>query len=408
MGHIAKNCRVARRQPGQFGKGGGRGGGNQGAGGNPAAGRACHNCKKVGHYARDCPEPKTEEQRQYHQQRQGQGRGTQQRPGGAGGRPRGQGIHSGQEVQLFQFMLEEIDPTTATTTTTTTTATTATDLFPIPAQPRGYLGHSAVPPPPLGQAQQGVTKPSNGAGSCIANCRLKEQSKGRKSCCALCVEDEHMSQGPWQPSYHSFTMQPGELDSDPTWERPRKWPPRKDTKWERPRKWPPLTDSEGFVTVRSSFRPPLVSPKTSTAGPKTSGNHFEALQESDGVEDDDEKKMSKSAKDGTPTRQPDNPVALRGCKQDPVRAAPGKSAKDGTSAEQPGNPMALRGCKQDSARLAPEPSAPLLALRGCRRSAVRFAAAAAGDKDGTSGDAICKFASAPNARPMRANSRKFA
>ena len=294
-------------------------------------------------------------------------------------------------------MFEEIVPTTATTNTTTTTTTAtraATNLFPIPSSPRGYVGHPTVSPSPLGQTRRGVAnRPVTRAGSCIANCRLKGQSKGRKSCCSLCVEDEHMSQGPWQPSYHSFTMQPGELDSDP----------KRSTRKSKPR-----MDGEGFVTVRPSFRPPLVSPKTSTAGPKTSGNHFEALQESDGVEDDDEKKMSKSAKDGTPTRQPDNPVALRGCKQDPVRAAPGKSAKDGTSAEQPGNPMALRGCKQDSARLAPEPSTPLLALRGCRRSAVRFAAAAAGDKDGTSGGAICKFASAPNARPMRANSRKFA
>ena len=153
-----------------------------------------------------------------------------------------------------------------------------------------------------------------------------------------------MSQGPWQPSYHSFTMQPGELDSDP----------RKST-----RKTKPQMDSEGFVTVRPSFRPPLVGPKTSTVGPKTSGNHFEALQESSGVEDDDdddEKKVNKSAKSGTPAEQPDNPVALRGCKQDPVRAAP-------------------------------EPSTPLLALRGCRRSAVRFATAAAGAKDGISADA---------------------
>ena len=98
-GHIAKNCRVAKRQPGNGGKGGGKGGA---IGANPAAGRACHNCKKVGHYARDCPAPKTEEQRRYHEQQKGQGRGGQ-RPTG-GWRQRGQVMNSTQgngERELF-------------------------------------------------------------------------------------------------------------------------------------------------------------------------------------------------------------------------------------------------------------------------------------------------------------------
>ena len=48
-----------------------------------------------------------------------------------------------------------------------------------------------------------------------------------------------------------------------------------------------------------------------------------------------------------------------------------KSAKDGTPARQL-DPVALRGCTQDPVRAAPEPPTPLVALRGCRRSAAFF------------------------------------
>ncbi len=49
-----------------------------------------------------------------------------------------------------------------------------------------------------------------------------------------------------------------------------------------------------------------------------------------------------------------------------------KSAKDGTPARQLDNPAALRGCKQDPVRAALKPPTPLVALRGCRRSAAFF------------------------------------
>ncbi len=109
-GHIAKDCRVAKRKP--FTRPGGAGGPSTRPGGAAnidavKAGRRCHNCQELGHYKHECKQPP--------KNNAGgggaQGGAQQRRPGG---RPRGQQVNNAEPTnndrQHFNFMFEERSP----------------------------------------------------------------------------------------------------------------------------------------------------------------------------------------------------------------------------------------------------------------------------------------------------------
>ncbi len=277
-GHIAKNCRGPKRQPGQGGgtKGGGKTGGGRGG--------VCHNCKKPGHFARECPEPRTEKHKQFHAKRQGGAGGG---PGGKGSgwRQRGQQVNSTQgsgDRQLFAFLLEEIPtPTAATTTkattkwttmtrtkkaTTTMTTTNRPPSVSLPSAP-GILidpSHRAAPSPRTGTVE------GSHIGETVETCRLKSQRRSRKSC------------RPWNP--HDLMSQvPGQTCGDPSMQ-PRE-PTSALNNAKNMSKEEPCKSGGGVQLASRTGRSPLNPGTVGKLGPdRKLNNTFEVFQEDDSVD----------------------------------------------------------------------------------------------------------------------------
>ncbi len=308
--------------------------------------RRCHNCQELGHYKHECKQPP--------KNNAGGGGaqcGAQQRR--PGGRPRGQQVNHDEPTnngrQHFNFMLEEIvedsgdgwntverkkkstkvpesksptmrvpkgkPPTTTTTTTTTATATATTTRFsPIPStrvlSPNTYRPSCCIAPSP-------------GTGAAGRSHIGEIVEKPRRLSPAVTKSLSSIHGNTEKPVPSTLHGRGGAASNPSAW-------------------------TSGASCTKGSTRGSM---RRSTANlppplhPWESCNRFAALQcdgkdcnfdeDTKNDKDDDQSAMQarlhgeaggagrsvknevevKSAKDGTPARQPDNPVALRGCRR---------------------------------------------------------------------------------------------